>query len=89
MAQTESPFFNSDLIRNVFKSISSVFPVVRLYLACVPTYPGGMWSFTMGSKKYDPLKAEPVSLPDCRYYSPELHKAAFKLPPFVAELVKS
>ena len=89
VAQTESPFFNSDLIREVFKNISSVFPVARLYLACVPTYPGGMWSFTMGSKKHDPLKADPATLPDCRYYSPELHKAAFTLPPFVAEMVKS
>jgi len=90
-AQTESPFFNGDLITRVFREVAGVFPVARLYLACVPTYPGGLWTFTLGSKKYDPLNVETVSLPalDTRYYSPAVHRSAFVLPPFVADLVKT
>ncbi|MGB9803826.1 polyamine aminopropyltransferase [Desulfofundulus sp.] len=90
VAQTESPFFNREIISRVFKDIRSIFPVTRLYLACVPTYPGGLWSFTMGSKKYDPCQVNVLELPDLktRYYSPGIHRAAFELPPFVAELVE-
>ncbi|AEG14655.1 Spermidine synthase [Desulfofundulus kuznetsovii DSM 6115] len=90
VAQTESPFFNQDIISRVFRDIRSIFPITRLFLACVPTYPGGLWSFTMGSKKYDPRQVNVLELPDLktRYYSPAIHRAAFELPPFVAELVE-
>ncbi|NHM25871.1 MULTISPECIES: polyamine aminopropyltransferase [Desulfofundulus] len=90
VAQTESPFFNQDIISRVFRDIRSIFPITRLFLACVPTYPGGLWSFTMGSKKYDPRQVNVLELPDLKtkYYSPAIHRAAFELPPFVAELVE-
>jgi spermidine synthase len=90
VAQTESPFFNQDLIARVFRDVRSIFPIARLFLACVPTYPGGLWSFTMGSKKFDPRQVKVEELPalNTRYYSPAIHRAAFELPPFVAELVK-
>jgi len=51
VAQTESPFFNKELIRRVFGDIKTIFPIARLYTGVIPTYPGGLWSFTMGSKK--------------------------------------
>jgi spermidine synthase len=90
VAQTESPFFHKDLIRNVFKDVKSVFPIARLYTCAIPTYPSGYWSFTMGSKKYDPLKTDISRIPeiDTKYYCPEIHKAVFALPRFAAELVK-
>jgi spermidine synthase len=89
IAQTGSPFFNRELIPRIFKDIAGIFPVTRLYHACVPTYPGGMWTFTLGSKKYDPLRVEWEKLPGLktRYYSPAVHQNAFLLPPFVAELI--
>ncbi|KJS16400.1 MAG: spermidine synthase [Peptococcaceae bacterium BRH_c4b] len=90
VAQTESPFFNRDLIPRIYKDVSGIFPVTRLFLGNVPTYPGGLWSFTMGSKKHDPLKVDISKLPDLntRYYSPEIHRTCFVLPPFVQELLK-
>ncbi|OAT82932.1 polyamine aminopropyltransferase [Desulfotomaculum copahuensis] len=90
VAQTESPFFNRDLIPRIIKDVRDIFPLACLYLACVPTYPGGLWSFTMGSKKYDPRQVDVTALPDLatRYYSPAVHQTAFVLPPFVAELVQ-
>ncbi len=89
VAQTESPFYNAGLITNCCREISQLFPVTKLYLASVPTYPSGLWSFTMGSKKYDPEEIDCAAVPDCRtrYYTGELHKAAFILPKFVARLV--
>ncbi|MCL4424340.1 MAG: polyamine aminopropyltransferase [Firmicutes bacterium] len=89
VAQTESPFLNADLIRGVFAGISAVFPRTRLYLAAVPTYPSGLWSFTVGSKVHDPAvpgRNMPAGFTS-RYYTPELHRSAFVLPRFVAELL--
>ncbi|HBT47238.1 MAG TPA: spermidine synthase [Peptococcaceae bacterium] len=90
VAQTESPFFNAAFIRRVQRDIAGIFPVTRLYLATVPTYPGGLWTFSLGSKKYDPLKVDLQAIPSLptRYYSPEVHKAAFALPPFVQEILR-
>lgn len=91
VAQTESPFFNGDLIRRVHGDVSAIFKTTRLYLASIPTYPSGLWSFTIGSKVYDPtVIADPVrtSALQTRYYTPELHQAAFALPRFAAELVR-
>lgn len=91
VAQTESPWFNADLIKRVFKDIKSIFPITRLYTVSIPTYPSGLWSFTMGSKKYDPLAVSDEQLKelvDTKYYTPRIHKSIFQLPKFVEDLVK-
>jgi len=90
VAQTESPFLNRKLIPRLFSDISGIFPLTRLFLASVPTYPGGLWSFTIGSKKYDPLEVDQKKIPEMntKYYSPAIHQACFVLPPFVQELLK-
>lgn len=90
VAQTESPFLTAELIRRVYADVAAIFPLARLYLASIPTYPSGLWSFTVGSKRYDPAvvadKTRTAALAT-RYYTPELHVAAFSLPRFVGELV--
>ncbi|PKM81060.1 MAG: spermidine synthase [Firmicutes bacterium HGW-Firmicutes-14] len=90
VAQTESPFFNSDLIRSCFSKISREFPITKLYLANVPTYPSGLWSFTIGSKKYNPenIDIDRELTYDTRYYSPKIHRGAFILPKFVDDLIR-
>ena len=91
VAQTESPFVNQDVIRRSNAGIRASFPITRLYLASIPTYPSGLWSFTLGSKRYDPLEVDPASIPplETRYYTPHIHHAAFRLPRFVEELVEA
>ena len=91
VAQTESPFFNAELIKKVNTSIASIYPLTRLYWAVVPTYPGGYWTFTMGSKKHDPLLAEidPNQAKEfkTKWYTADAHKTAFELQPFVEEIL--
>lgn len=89
VAQTESPFYNADLIGQCYAAMRSVFGDARLYLAPVPTYPGGLWSFMAASLGPDPSAPAPgfVVPPGLRYYSPEVHRAAFILPPFVRALL--
>ncbi|WP_026342449.1 polyamine aminopropyltransferase [Paenibacillus fonticola] len=90
VAQTDNPWFKADLIQKVNKDVKEIFPIVRVYGANIPTYPSGLWTFTMGSKTYDPLQVDEAQIPeiDTKYYSPRLHKAAFVLPKFVEDLVK-
>lgn len=90
VAQTESPYYQKDLIKKVFKDINSIFPITKLYTCAIPTYPSGYWSFTMGSKKYDPLDTtvENISSIETKYYCPEIHKTVFALPKFVGDLLK-
>ncbi len=88
-AQTESPFLNGDLIRQVQANLRTAFPFRRLYLASIPTYPSGLWSFTLAAKQ-EVAHLEPRPLPGlaARYYSRDVHRAAFALPPFVSALVE-
>ncbi len=88
-AQTESPFLNSSLIGKIYKDIHSIFPITKLFLASIPTYPSGLWSFTIGSKKYNPLEITWENKHDIKtkYYSKALHQAAFVLPAFVEKLL--
>lgn len=90
IAQTDNPWFKADLIRQVFGDVNEIFPVTRLYTANVPTYPSGLWTFTIGSKKHDPLEVSDDRFHeiDTKYYTKELHKAAFVLPKFVADIIK-
>jgi spermidine synthase len=90
VAQTDNPWFKADLIRNVYRDVREIFPITRLYTANIPTYPSGLWTFTIGSKKYDPLEVSDDRFHDIetKYYTKELHKACFVLPKFVADLLK-
>lgn len=89
VAQTESPYYNKDLIPKVNKDIRSLYPITNIYLAHIPTYPSGCWTFTMGSKKYDPKAVDFSTKPSykTRYYNHDIHRAAFALPNFVQELI--
>jgi len=89
IAHTESPFFLPDIVKKAFSDAKAVFPVTKMFMAGIPTYPGGYWSFTVGSKKYDPSKADTSKIPNMkmRYYTKELHTACFVLPQYVRDLI--
>ena len=87
--QTESPFYHQPLIKRLHKDVTSLFPITRTYLANIPLYPGGLHSFTIGSKKYDPIKVTP-NIPDIatRYFNEDIFKSCFALPNFIREFLK-
>lgn len=91
VAQTESPFYDREAISKIYRSFKQVFPIVRMYIASIPTYPSGLWSFGFCSKRFHPIehfKESRVEIGGLRYYNPEIHKASFSLPNFVKELVE-
>ncbi len=93
-AQTESPFFNKNLIKDINKIITEIYNKSSLYYAMIPVYPSGLWSFTIGSKKYQPqninesYKGFDFTSLNLKYYSPEIHATSFILPNFVKEICK-
>jgi spermidine synthase len=88
--QSEDPHYDSDIIRNVQHRLKKLFKEVDLYLAFMPIYPSGMWSFSYASKKYDPrvIRNTKSKIKKFSYYTPEVHKAAFALPQFVKDRIK-
>lgn len=87
--QSESPVLNRQFIRELCERIKEIFPGFYYYLAPIPTYPGGLWSFAIGSKRHDPAQPQNSFIPGgTRYYTPEIHRAAFTLPPFVREIIE-
>lgn len=90
VAQTDNPWFKAELIRKAIQDSKEIFPITRLYTCNIPTYPSGMWTFTIGSKTHDPLNVSPDHFydMDSKYYTPELHRASFVLPKFVEDLCK-
>jgi spermidine synthase len=95
IAQSSSPIFMGDDLKHQAANMRKVFPIVRTYLGVVTGYPGALWSYTIGSKQHDPATVDPDRIAQrlaanstpTRYYSPQVHQAAFVLPPFVAELL--
>lgn len=89
VAQTDNPWFKGELLSQVNRDVKEIFPLVRVYQANIPTYPSGLWTFTIGSKTHDPLQIDENHIPtlDTKYYTPQLHKAAFVLPKFVQDLL--
>jgi len=88
--QTESPFYHQELITYLHKEVSKLFPITKIYLASIPTYPSGLHCFTMGSKKYDPLQVDTDKIQqlETRYHNKDIQKSCFVLPKFVQDLVK-
>ena len=85
--QTESPFYSTDVLATVQTDLRSLFKHVAPYVAHIPTYPSGFWSFTFASDAVDPRRArpkrEPAFLSELKYLTPELVRAAFVLPAYV------
>lgn len=91
------PFMQADELHDTSARRRNFFPDVSAYLAAVPTYVGGF--MTLGWSGRDPAqralgaaeiarRAEAAGiLGTTRYWSPEMHAAAFHLPPYIAGLL--
>ena len=83
---TESPFTDRDLMTQAINEMRKVFPIVRMYYGVVPTYPSGMWTYGLASMSDEPnLPVRTVE--PTKYYTSEIHKSSFILPPFLAEII--
>jgi spermidine synthase len=85
--QSESPLLNTGLIVAMHRALRTAgFADVRTLTFPQPCYPSGWWSATLarkGSTLEGFRQAEAARLGGLSYYSPEIHRAAFALPPFL------
>ena len=89
-SQGECQWLHLDIIKSVLAKLRSLFPVVDYAYTTIPTYPSGQIGFFMASKngQVDLKRVNSQNgisakdLEQLRYYSPELHSAAFVLPNF-------
>jgi spermidine synthase len=93
-AQTESPYDrnNHHVIRDIYTNLRGVFENARMYLASIPTYPFGLWSFALASDRIDPLVDPPAAhdVPrGLKYYNRRLGRSVFELPNFVREITEA
>ena len=81
--QCEQPFFDTDLIKQIYKSAKTLTKNPAYYYANIPTYPGGGIGFMYVSNTpwTEGLKT-PLPPGTNNYLNPEVHKAAFALPEF-------
>lgn len=91
-AQSESPWFTKDALGRIHRNISGGFKHRKSYVAPIPTYPRGSWSWTIASQ--DPIEPSRFSMerfskvePTLRYLSKDLMTGAFALPKFYAEKI--
>jgi spermidine synthase len=92
-AQSESPWFTKEALSRIHRNISAGFKNARSYVAPIPTYPRGSWSWTMASQeqidpsKFDLKRFNQVSS-SLQYLSQDLMTGSFALPKFFADKIK-
>jgi spermidine synthase len=90
--QGECMWLHLDLIQPLVKSISRTFTTVEYAYTTIPTYPSGQIGFIVAGKGRGSCKV-PARLPESdvadsmRYYSSDLHSAAFVLPAFARRAI--
>lgn len=80
--QTGTPFFNPEVMTQVAQSLIQRFAWAGVYWAAVPSYPGGFFTFSVGSM--GPQVSEPRrDLAEAtKWYSSDVHRQAFVLPTY-------
>jgi spermidine synthase len=93
VAQTGSPMYQGDEFVSALRNMAAAFETTEVYTGFVPAYPGVLWSFTAGASG-EPLSAASAELLkgrliergiETRFYTADVHRAAFTLPAFVQE----
>ncbi|MBM4762838.1 polyamine aminopropyltransferase [Bacillus sp. B15-48] len=85
VCQSQSPIFHKKVMKQTFHRISQLFHSTKLYTAVVPTYPGGLWSFTIGSKQDMKVNKDKLKNKTTLYVNEEIIEYCFALPQFMLD----
>jgi spermidine synthase len=81
--QCEQPFFDAELIKQIYRSAKTLMKNPAYYYANIPTYPGGGIGFLYVSDTPWTRGLETEYPPgENKYLNPDIHRAAFALPEF-------
>ncbi|SHE62949.1 spermidine synthase [Seinonella peptonophila] len=76
--QSHPLYFQQELTHEVFHRISHLFPITKLCTATVPSYPGALQSFVVGSNQYANVKTDFNK--DTKYVNRDVIEASFAIP---------
>lgn len=96
VAQNGVPFVQGDELVSGYQKLGALFTDVGFYLATVPSYIGGPMAFGWATDNPDHRKTSLADLADrflradidTKYYTPEIHQAAFVLPLDIQMMLK-
>jgi len=88
VAQVGSPFYHLEAVAQEYATLKDIFNFVCLYLATVPTYPGGCWCYVFLSDRMDPMDVKRNPPSGLKYFDLDVYRAAFRLPPFIKDRLK-
>ena len=81
--QCEQPFFDTELIKQIYQSAQEKVKHPAYYYANIPTYPGGGIGFMyISDTPWENGLQTPYPPGENKYLNPDIHKAAFALPEF-------
>lgn len=96
VTQNGVPFMQAEELKSTLGKFRKLFRVASCYLATIPTYVGGPMAMGWGTDN-ETLKTQPLDMLEkrfaeagfaTRYYTPEVHRAAFALPRYVQDIVE-
>ncbi|MBN8962949.1 MAG: polyamine aminopropyltransferase [Rhizobiales bacterium] len=91
VTQSGVPFVQRDEFTTAMRNLARVFPIADCYVLATPSYAGGHMALGWGSLDRDPrepsidILMERASSIATRYYTPEVHRAAFALPRYILD----
>jgi len=90
VSQGETPWYGKEIQKSLLTVLNNVFDNTYMYSFSNLTYPGGLWCFTLASKKHHPINDFDANKVDksglsFKYYNKGIHTAAFALPNFVRD----
>lgn len=92
--QSESPIIMREVFTDTQRTLKRVFDTTQPYFGPVPLYASALWSWTLagasGLAVREPrMERYPAISATCRAYTPEVHRAAMVVPPYVAQMIRS
>ncbi len=88
IAQVGSPFYHLETVAQEYAMFKDIFNTASVYLAPVPTYPGGCWCYAFLSERMDPLDVKRKPPSGLKYFDLDVYRAAFRLPPYIKDRLK-
>lgn len=87
VCQSESPWYKKEMLLKIHNNIRGGFDHLKPYIASIPTYPRGLWSFTLASKQ--PVSLDSFDIARFNEFKDSLNyleegvlKAVFQIPKF-------
>jgi len=95
VTQSQSPFVQQEYFTEILRNARKGFDFTKVYINFIPTYPLGLWSYTIASKEQFRVKNEKIlrrwneRMIETFHYNPEIHIASFSLPNWLKEIINS